>query len=109
MEGEQHPKATSANVALVGLAMTLNEAIVEAVALDWFQALGYAVLPGLQLAPDEPTAERQSFSDVLLLGRLRQAIGRLNPTIPKEAREEALRKLLRLGNPSLTQTNRAFH
>jgi type I restriction enzyme R subunit len=109
MEGEQHPKATSANVALVGLAMTLNEAIVEEAALDCFQALGYAVLPGLQLAPGEPTAERQSFSDVLLLGRLRQAIGRLNPTIPKEAQEEALRKLLRLGSPSLTQTNRAFH
>ena len=109
MEGEQHPKATSANVAQVGLAMTLNEAIVEEAALGWFQALGYAALPGPQLAPGEPTAERQSFSDVLLLGRLRQAIGRLNPTIPKDAREEALRKLLRLGTPSLTQTNRAFH
>jgi hypothetical protein len=46
MEGEQHPKATSANVALVGLAMTLNEAIVEEAALGWFQELGYAALPG---------------------------------------------------------------
>jgi type I restriction enzyme R subunit len=89
--------------------MTLNEAIVEVAALGWFQELGYAVLPGPQLAPGEPTAERQSFSDVLLLGRLRQAIGRLNPTIPKEAREEALRKLLRLGTPSITQTNCSFH
>ena len=87
MEGEQHPKATSANVAQVGLAMTINEAIVEEAALGWFQELGYAALPGPQLAPGEPTAERQSFSDVLLVGRLRQAIGRLNPTIPNEARE----------------------
>ena len=81
-----------------------SESMVEAAALGWFQALGYAVLPGLQLAPGELTAERESFSDVLLLGRLRQAIGRLNPTIPEDAREEALRKLLRLGIPSLTQT-----
>ena len=29
--------------------------------------------------------------------------------IPEEAREEALRKVLRVGTPSLTQTNRAFH
>ena len=87
MEGEQHPKATSANVAQVGLAMTLTEAMVEEAALDWFDELDYAVLPGLQLAPGEPTAERQSFSDVVLVGRLRQAIGRLNPTIPKEDRE----------------------
>jgi type I restriction enzyme R subunit len=54
--------------------MTLNEAIVEEAALSWFQELGYAVLPGPQLAPGEPTAERESFSDVLLIGRLRQAI-----------------------------------
>jgi len=87
MEGEQHPKATSANDAQVGLAMTLNEAIVEEAALGWFQALGYAALPGPQLAPGEPAAERDSFADVVLVGRLRQAIGRLNPTIPNEARE----------------------
>jgi len=89
--------------------MTLTESMVEEAAIGRFQALGYALLPGLQLSPGEPAAERESFSDVLLLGRLRQAIGRLNPTIPKEAREEALRKLLRLGSPSLTHTNRAFH
>jgi type I restriction enzyme R subunit len=89
--------------------MTLTESMVEEAAIGRFQALGYALLPGLQLSPGEPAAERESFSDVLLLGRLRQAIGRLNPTIPKEAREEALRKLLRLGTPSLTQTNRSFH
>jgi type I site-specific restriction-modification system R (restriction) subunit len=29
--------------------------------------------------------------------------------IPDDAREEALRKLLRLATPSLLQTNRAFH
>ncbi|MFM9104646.1 MAG: type I restriction endonuclease subunit R, partial [Cyanobium sp.] len=45
----------------------------------------------------------------VLVGRLRQAIGRLNPGIPDDAREEALRKLLRLATPSLLQTNRAFH
>ena len=43
--------------------MTLNEAIVEEAALGWFQELGYAVLPGSQLAPGEPAAERESFSD----------------------------------------------
>ncbi len=43
------------------------------------------------------------------MGRLREVIRRLNPAIPEEAREEALRKVLRVGTPSLTQTNRAFH
>ncbi|MCS5694367.1 type I restriction endonuclease subunit R [Cyanobium sp. FGCU-6] len=89
--------------------MPLTEADVEAAALGWFEELGYAVLAGPQLAPGEPLAERQSFSDVVLVERLRAAIRQLNPTIPEEAREEALRKLLRLATPSLLQTNRAFH
>jgi type I restriction enzyme R subunit len=89
--------------------MTLNESIVEDAALEWFGELGYAVGHGSQLAPGEPAAERDSFGEVVLVGRLCEAIRRLNPAIPEEAREEALRKVLRVGTPSLTQTNRAFH
>jgi type I site-specific restriction-modification system R (restriction) subunit len=89
--------------------MSLNESIVEDAALEWFGELGYAVGHGPQLAPGEPAAERESFGEVVLVGRLREAIRRLNPAIPEEAREEALRKVLRVGTPSLTQTNRAFH
>jgi type I restriction enzyme R subunit len=89
--------------------MTLTESIVEEAALGWFLELGYAALPGSQLAPGEPSAERESFSDVVLVGPLRQAIRQLNPAIPEDAREEALRKVLRVATPSLVQTNRAFH
>ncbi|MEI6493696.1 MAG: type I restriction endonuclease subunit R [Verrucomicrobiota bacterium] len=89
--------------------MTLNESIVEDAALEWFGELGYTVGHGPHLAPDEPAAERESFGEVVLVGRLRAAIRRLNPSIPEEARDEALRKVLRVGTPSLTQTNRAFH
>jgi type I restriction enzyme R subunit len=89
--------------------MSLTESIVEAAALEWFGELGYAVGHGPQLAPGEPEAERDSFGDVVLVGRLSEAIRRLNPAIPEEAREEALRKVLRVGTPSLIQTNRAFH
>ncbi|MCE9616446.1 MAG: type I restriction endonuclease subunit R [Lentisphaerae bacterium] len=89
--------------------MSLNESIVEDAALEWFGELGYAVGHGPHLAPGEPAAERDAFGEVVLVGRLRAAIRRLNPAIPEEAREEALRKVLRVGTPSLTQTNRAFH
>ncbi len=89
--------------------MSLNEAIVEDAALEWFGELGYAIGHGPQLAPGEPAAERDSFGEVVLVGRLRAAIWRLNPAIPEEAREEALRKVLRVETPLLTQANRAFH
>ena len=87
----------------------LNESIVEDAALGWFGELGYAIGHGPKMAPGEPAAERDSFGDVVLVGRLREAIQRLNPLIPEEAREEALRKVLRVGTPSLVQTNRNFH
>jgi type I restriction enzyme R subunit len=89
--------------------MSLNESIVEDAALEWFGELGYAVGHGPHLAPGEPAAERDSFSEVVLVGRLREAIRQLNFSIPEEAREEALRKVLRVGTPALVQTNRAFH
>lgn len=87
----------------------VNESIVEEAALDWFRDLGYAVAHGPALAPGEPGSERDSFGDVLLVGRLREALCRLNPTLPPDAHDEALRKVLRIGTPSLIQTNRTFH
>ena len=89
--------------------MQLNESVVEEAALSWFHDLGFAVEQALHLAPDEKTAERSSFADVVLAGRLRDAIERLNPAIPTDAREEAFRKLLRHDAPSLIGNNRAFH
>jgi type I restriction enzyme R subunit len=87
----------------------LNESIVEDSALQWFGALGYTLGHGPHMAPGEPAAERTSFGDVVLLARLRAAIARLNPNIPGEAREEALRKVLRPDTPSLEGINRQFH
>ena len=62
--------------------MSLNKSIVEDAALEWFGDLGYAVGHGPHLAPGEPAAERDSFGEVVLVGRLREAIRKLNLGIP---------------------------
>jgi type I restriction enzyme, R subunit len=87
----------------------LSELTVEEAALSWFQQLGYNTVPGLELAPGEPAEERASFGDVILTGRMRNAIAGLNPAILGDARDEALRKVLRHDAPSLIGNNRAFH
>ena len=78
--------------------MSLNESIVEDAALEWFGELGYAVGHGPHLAPGEPAAERDSFGEVVLVGRLREAIRRLNPAISSHTlatlRDTLLPKLL---------------
>ena len=76
--------------------MSLNESIVEDAALEWFhlrRALrDYGGQVGDQpfrrlrratptFAPCIPSAERDSFSEVELVGRLREAIPRLNFSI----------------------------
>ena len=71
--------------------MSLNESIVEDAALLGFGELGYAVGHGPQLAPGEYAGgtltpalsygERESYSKVGPVGRLREAIQRLNPAI----------------------------
>jgi len=45
----------------------------------------------------------------VLTARLRDALPRINLSIPEDAREQAPRMPLRLDAPALTQTNRAFH
>lgn len=87
--------------------ITENE--IELIALNYFEELGYSVLSGLDIAPDGEHPERKSYSDVVLITRLRDAIDRLNPTIPYDAREEALKKVLRTESPNLLINNETFH
>jgi type I restriction enzyme R subunit len=87
----------------------ITEAVVEDATLSWFEELGYKIGHGPHIAPGEPEAERDSLSEVVLTRRLREAIERLNPDLSGEVREDALRKVLRLGAPSLVHSNRAFH
>jgi type I restriction enzyme, R subunit len=86
-----------------------TESVVEEAALEWFAALGYAVVHGPEIAPGEPSAERASFTDVVLEGRLRDALVRLNPAVPVEAIDEAYRKLTRISSPQLIDANHELH
>ena len=78
--------------------MTFNDYIVEDAALTWFGDLGYVIGHGPLLAPGEPAGERDSFGEVVLVGRLRKAIRRLNPAIPEEARDGVFNPLICLSN-----------
>ena len=87
----------------------LSESSVEAVALDWLAALGWAVAHGPDIAPDTPAVERADYSTVILTNRLRSALARLNPELPDEALEDALRRLTRPAGATLEARNRDFH
>ena len=54
------------------------ESTVEEAALSWFQDLGYTVVHGPGIAPGELFAEREGYSDVVLVKRLREALARIS-------------------------------
>jgi type I restriction enzyme R subunit len=85
------------------------ESTVEAAALDWLADVGWEARHGPSIAPGEPAAERDSYEEVVLVRRLADAIDRLNPQALPTARNEALRKVLRLEAPNLVARNRLFH
>ena len=89
--------------------MSFNESTVEEAAPSWFEELGYGIAHGPNIAPGELGAMRTSFDQVVLVERLREAIDRINPDIPHEGREEALREVLRPESPLLVANNRTFH
>jgi type I restriction enzyme, R subunit len=86
----------------------ISEDHIEQIAIQEFIELGYTYLNGAEISPDGHTQERE-FIEVVLKHRLQTAIAAINPHIPAEAREEALKKVLRSDSPNLFQSNYIFH
>ncbi|MCY3747125.1 MAG: type I restriction endonuclease subunit R [Acidobacteria bacterium] len=84
----------------------VSEATVENAALDWLRNLGYRIVH----AP-EPGAYglRDTYSDVVLSRILRDRLADLNPDLPPDALDDALRKLTTPPGATLEARNRSFH
>ena len=86
-----------------------SETVVEEAALAWLESAGWQVAHGPDIAPDMPAAERVDYGEVVLAQRLRDALERLNPTLPAEALEDAFRRLTRPEGADLIVRNRSLH
>lgn len=87
----------------------ITESQIEQVVLDILQEIGYKIVYGPDIAPDGDNPERADYSEVALIGRLKKAIDNINLNIPQEAKEEALKKILRFESQNLTVNNQRFH
>jgi len=87
----------------------ITEDAIEQLAVELLEAQGYRYVHGSVIAPDGESPERSSFEEVLLAGRLEQAIHKLNPHVPPLARKEALRQVRRIASPNLITNNETFH
>lgn len=87
---------------------SITENEIEEIALSYLQNLGYSYILGTDISPDGEHPERQ-YTDVVLATRLRDAIDKLNPTITQDAKEDALKKVLRTESPNALINNETFH
>ena len=88
----------------------ISEDDVEQYALDVLTGLGYERAYGPDISEGGLHPER-NYDEVVLLERLRRAIDKFNPEVPAEAKEEAIKKVLRVKSYSqnLIENNHAFH
>ncbi len=89
--------------------MPITENEIEEAAIEILQDLGYSYLYGLDIAPDGSKPERASWSDVVLVGRLRSAIEKINPKLPESVYQDAVKKVLRSTTNNVILNNQRFH
>jgi type I restriction enzyme R subunit len=85
-----------------------EDALVEQPALEWLREAGWMHVPGPALGA-ERGGERKVWSDVVLIGRLRKAVARINPGLPADAVQRVCEAAMTGTSPSLIEDHRGFH
>ena len=71
----------------------LSEAAFESALLEQLRAFGYSIEREEDIGPDGHRPERESHDEVVLRRRFEDAVARLNPGLPPEARQDAIRRV----------------
>ena len=98
---------------------TITESDIEQLVISLFREQGYEYIYAPDIAPEFPSSggvseergddTRESYEQVLLLERLKNAIKRLNKSVPAYAQAEAIKDIQRIASPELLANNEAFH
>ena len=85
------------------------EAGFEDAVLDYFEQLDWQIGHGPALGPKGAAPERADFGEVLLVGRLREAVARLNPWLDPPGVETVVATARRAESQSLIRENLRWH
>src|SRR3989338_4358457 len=98
----------------------LNEnSLAEQPVIEWLKGMGYDYEFGPDLAPGQilPASrslgagwgEREDFREVVLAGRLKRSIRRLNPDLPEAAIDDVVRTITKYEHQNLEIANKEVY
>ena len=87
----------------------ITENLIEESAIEILQSQGWEYANGKEISPEGLFCERENYSQIILVNRLRNTIAKINPAIPLAAQEAAIQKVLRIASPELLHNNEEFH
>ena len=89
----------------------ITEEHVEENVLDILKNLDYDIIRGSneEYLPGGSSALRSDYKEVVLVDKLRYALRKINPSISEEAREQAIKQILRSESQKLIADNESFH
>lgn len=88
---------------------TFNEDALEQASLEILESLGYEHIHGKELSPSAEFPQRESYREVILKDRVKNALFSINKGFPQEALEQAYRQIISFNSPSLEENNKYFH
>ncbi len=86
--------------------MSINESIIEDAVLTWFGEIGYGIEGRPEMAPGEAVAEWKSIGEVILEGRMLEALTALMPSCAPTGYLATLRDKLLRGKLSVPEVEK---
>ena len=87
----------------------VTEGMVEEACLGYFRDLGYRTLYGPEIGLGGTAQERSSWDEVVLRGRLRDAVARINPDLPAASVNTVVATVLRAESQNAMSENLRVH
>ena len=82
-----------------------NEDTLEQASLEILESLGYEYIHGKELSPNAEFPQRESFKEVILKDKVKDALFKINRDLPQEALEQAYRAIISFNSPSPIHVN----
>jgi type I restriction enzyme R subunit len=87
----------------------ITEDVVEEGCLNYLRVCGYATAYGPEIGPGGAAEERSQWDEVILVGRLQEAVARINPGISPSAVDAVVSTVLRAESQNAVAENWRLH